>query len=77
VIDSFLNDKNSEALIKEAIRIAKPFFFSTIRTRMEVEGRKVFDGFKAEATGNDVLFYYLFNVHHPELRTSALVHKMQ
>lgn len=77
ILDAFLSEKNSEALIKDAIRIAKPYFFSNVLApRLEEESRKVFDGFKAEATANDVLHYYMLNLHHPEVRNAAITQRL-
>jgi hypothetical protein len=62
VLDAFLNEQNSESLVKDAIRIAKPYYFlNVLGPRLEQEAKKVFDSFKAEATSNDVLHYYIFN----------------
>ena len=70
VIDAYLNDKNSEAVIKDTIKIAKPYFLlNVIKQKLDVEARRVFDGFKAEATANEVLLFYLFNHNYPEFRT--------
>lgn len=41
--------------------------------KIEEESRKVFDCFKAEATSNDVLSFYLFNTQYPNFRESLLV----
>jgi hypothetical protein len=70
VLDAYLNEQNSEALIKDAINIAKPFFFNNVITeRLEEESRKVFDAFKAESTSNSVLEYYTFSQWYPEVRS--------
>jgi hypothetical protein len=73
VLDSYLNEANSEALIKDAIELIKPYFLRNILSpRLEAEARKVFDGFKAEATANEVLHFYTLNVQNPEIRTSKV-----
>jgi len=78
ILDTFLNEQNSEALIKDAIRIAKPYFFANIlQPRLEQESRKVFDAFKAEATANDVLHYYMMNTRYPEMRTLPFFERLQ
>jgi hypothetical protein len=77
VIDSFLNEQNSETLIKDAIRIAKPYFFeNVIGQRLDQEARKVFDAFKTETTANEVLNYYIFNLHNPEARHGQLTQRL-
>jgi hypothetical protein len=76
MLDAYLNEKNSEQLIKDAIKIAKPYFFGQLRTRLDEEARRVFDGFYTEGTCDDVLFYYLMNTNHPELQTNPLTQKM-
>jgi len=71
-----LNEKNSEALIKDAIQIAKPYFFlNTLRNRLEDEARRVFDAFKAEGTANDVLLFYMMNKEYPDVRKSAFANR--
>jgi hypothetical protein len=68
-LDAYLNEQNSEVLIKDAINIAKPFFFkNVINERLDIEARKVFDAFKAESTGDDILHYYIFSLWYPEAR---------
>jgi transposase len=77
VLDAYLNEQNSEALIKDAINIAKPFFFTNvINERLDQEARKVFDAFKAESTGDHVLQYYVFNMWYPEARQLSTFQKM-
>lgn len=77
VIDAYLNNKNSEAVIKDAIKLAKPYFLlNVIKQKLDVEARRVFDGFKAEATANDVLLFYLFNHNYPEFRTKGIAQKL-
>jgi hypothetical protein len=76
-LDSYLNEKNSEALIKDAIRLAKPYFFvNVLAPRLSQEARKVFDAFKAETTSDEVLHYYLFNQQHPEMRSAAITQRI-
>lgn len=78
ILDAFLSEKNSEALVKDAIRIVKPYFFAnTLGPRLEQEARKVFDGFKAENTANDVLMYYMMNQQHPEFRHAHATQRLQ
>ena len=68
VLDSYLNASNARDLIKDAVRLAKPYFMLNILpARLQEESRKVFDAFKAEKTSNSVLEYYMLHVRHPEL----------
>ena len=54
--------------MKDAIRVAKPYFFlNVVQPRLDTEARKVFDAFKAEATGNAVLHYYFMHRDYPDL----------
>ena len=78
ILDAYLNEQNSEVLIKDAINIAKPFFFNNvIGERLEEEARKVFDAFKSESTGDDVLHYYIFSLWYPEARQMNTFRRMQ
>jgi hypothetical protein len=77
MLDTFLNEANSEALIKDAIKLVKPFFFiNVLKERLEQESAKVFQAFKAEGTTNDVLHYYLFNLWYPEARHHSVTQRM-
>jgi hypothetical protein len=68
VLDTFLNERNSSDLVKDAIKLAKPYFFlNIVGPRIEAEARKVFDAFRAESTGNEVLHYYFMFRDYPEL----------
>jgi hypothetical protein len=62
IIDAYLSEANSENLIKEAIRVVKPFYFYILNDALERESSKVLHAFKAETTGSEVLFYYMFNL---------------
>lgn len=77
VLDAFLNEQNSEALIKDAIRVAKPYFFrNVLANRLQEESRKVFDGFAAETTSIDVLHFYMMNLNYPGLRETSIMQRM-
>lgn len=77
MLDSFLSDHNSEAIVKDAIRLAKPYFFETVvRGLLEREAVRVFDSFKAEATSNEVMLYYMFNHEYPHARLSPIMRKL-
>lgn len=47
-----------------------------INERLDIEARKVFDAFKSESTGDEVLHYYIFNLWHPEARSLSTVQRM-
>ena len=73
ILDTFLNEKNSEQLIKDAIKLVKPFFFNNVlRERLDQEAARIFEAFKAEASTNDVLNFYIFNLWYPEARNSPI-----
>ena len=77
VLDAYLNEQNSEELIKDAINLSKPYFFRhVLAPRLENESRRVFDGFKAEVTGTEVLHYYLMNIYYPEIRFAPITRRM-
>jgi hypothetical protein len=65
-------------LIKDAIKLVKPFFFNNVlRERLDQEASRVFEAFKAEASTNAVLNFYIYNLWYPEARNSPIVHRMQ
>ena len=64
-------------MIKEAIRIAKPFFFNGLMwQKLNREGQKVLDGFVVDLTGKDALFGYMFNMNYPKLRENPFFKRM-
>jgi len=77
VLDAYLNEANSEALIKDAIELTKPYFFNTVLApRLTAEARRVLDGFKAEGTATEVLHFYFMNTYFPDVRTAAISQRM-
>ena len=77
VLDAYLNEANSEALIKDAIELTKPYFFnSVLAPRLTAEARRVLDGFKAEGTGTEVLHFYFMNTYYPDVRTAHITQRM-
>jgi hypothetical protein len=72
-----LSEANNEKVIKEAFEIVKPYYFSMIQRRVAEETRKVHDAFKIESTQHAVLFYYLFNTQHAEIRTAPIIQRLQ
>jgi hypothetical protein len=51
----------------------KPFFFNNVlRERLDQEAARIFEAFKAEASTNDVLNFYIFNLWYPEARNSPI-----
>jgi hypothetical protein len=77
ILDTYLNEANSEQLLKDAILMAKPFFFRNIlQDKIAAATRTLMDAFKAESTSNLLLEYYLFNAWYPEARHSHVVQKI-
>lgn len=77
ILDAYLNESNSEQLLKDAIDLSKPFFFANqLSSRLAAASRTLMDAFKAESTSNLLLEYYLFNAWNPEARHSAVVRKI-
>jgi hypothetical protein len=73
VLDAYLNEANSEALIKDAIELTKPYFFNNVLApRLTAEARRVLDGFKAEGTSTEVLHFYFMNIYHPDVRSAPI-----
>jgi hypothetical protein len=65
-------------LIKDAIKLVKPFFFNNVlRERLDQEASRLFEAFKAEASTNEVLNFYIYNLWYPEARNSPIVQRMQ
>ena len=48
-----------------------------LRERVDQEAGRVFEAFKAEASTNDVLNFYIFNLWYPEARNSSITQRMQ
>jgi hypothetical protein len=61
VIDAYLNEANSENLIKEALRIVKPFYFYIRFDYLNREAQKVLEAMKVYNTNSSVLVYYMFH----------------
>ena len=73
VLDAYLNEANSEALIKDAIELTKPYFFNNVLApRLTAEARRVLDGFKAEGTSTEVLHFYFMNIYYPDVRSAPI-----
>ncbi len=64
-------------MVKDAINLVKPFFFNNVlRERLDQESARVFEAFKAEASTNDVLHFYIFNLWYPEARSSTATQRV-
>lgn len=61
MIDEYLGDQNQQAVLKEVIQLAKPYFMEQINTRLEEEANNVLQNFRKDDLQVEVMTHFFMS----------------
>jgi hypothetical protein len=76
VVDSFLAEKGSKKVLKQAINFVKPFFLSMTDDLLKERARSILHGFNSSDNSFNVLEHYLLHRDYPDILDSGIIDKV-
>lgn len=76
MVDSFLAEKGSKLVLKQAINFVKPFFLSMTDDLLKEHALQILDGFNSLDNSFNVLEHFMIHRECPHILESGLIDKV-